>query len=115
LLLAHLFLHISRIRVKEDLMGGAYGNKINAYSSDRKTAAGHSEYLEINGRLLKFVWACIDWINLLRDGNNWTRFLTSEQKFCECCTEHFSSLNVGNFLTKQATVNFFKDSGPWRK
>jgi len=33
-----------------------------------KTAADHSEYLEINGRLLKFVWAGIDWINLLHNG-----------------------------------------------
>jgi hypothetical protein len=57
----------------------------------------------------------MDWINLLHGGDNWTRFLTSEQEFCECCTEHLGSLNVGNFLTKRANISFFKDSGQWKE
>jgi hypothetical protein len=95
-------------------MGGAYRNESKCVQSS-DTAADHSEYLEINGRLLKLVWAGIYWINVLHDGDNWTRFLTKEQEFCECCTEYFGSLNVGNFLTKRATLSFFKDSGPWRE
>ena len=52
-----------------------------------------------------------DWVKLLHAGDNWTRFLTGEQEFCECCTEHFGYLNVGDFLTKRAAVSFLKDSG----